>query len=176
MAGLRTSINRGVVAYGPAGRSPNGCRPQSHPRHGLPRNAPHRLLHVGAEERSRAPVATASVAPTDATTVADLELVNQSNYYDYLRSAGDELVVVDFYTDWCGPCKMIYPELVKMAGEYEAVHFVKFKITKENKELGKALGVRVAPTFFLYRSSRKVADMTGARVEKLRALVEEHRK
>ena len=61
----------------------------------------------------------------------------------------------------CGPCKVMLPHLEQMSGELgESVKMVKFNCSKENKELGKELGIRVAPTFQLYRQSKKVRNET----------------
>ena len=57
----------------------------------------------------------------------------------------------------CGPCKVMLPHLEQMSQELgETVKVVKFNCSKENKDLGKSLGIRVAPTFHLYRKSEKV--------------------
>jgi len=82
------------------------------------------------------------------------------------------LTVVDFYTDWCGPCKVMLPELYKLQDEMPHIKIVKFNCNKQNKDLGKALNIRVAPTFHLYRNSQKVGEMTGAKIDKLRNLIE----
>jgi thioredoxin 1 len=105
------------------------------------------------------------------------EAIRELNKDDFFQVLGEAttLVVVDFYTEWCGPCKMIYPDLVKMANSYEGrVQFTKLNCNKENKEIGVKLKIKVAPTFHLYRNSEKVAEMTGAKVDKLKALIESH--
>ena len=57
----------------------------------------------------------------------------------------------------CGPCKVMLPHLEQMSQELgDSVKLVKFNCSKENKDLGKSLGIRVAPTFHLYRKSEKV--------------------
>ncbi len=57
----------------------------------------------------------------------------------------------------CGPCKMILPQLVVMAREMEGrAHIVKFNCNKYNKELGISLGIKVAPTFLLYKNGEQV--------------------
>lgn len=57
----------------------------------------------------------------------------------------------------CGPCKVMLPHLVQMAGELgDSVHVVKFNCNKDNKQMGKELGIRVAPTFHLYKKKEKV--------------------
>lgn len=71
---------------------------------------------------------------------------------------------------------MIYPQLVTMASELAptGVSIVKFNCNAANKDLAKAVGIRVAPTFQLYKGGVKVAEMTGAKVDKLRELINEH--
>ena len=76
----------------------------------------------------------------------------------------------------CGPCKLILPQLVDLQAELgeSKVRIVKFNCNKDNKELGQSLNIRVAPTFHLYKRSEKVAEMTGAKVDKLRELIDAH--
>lgn len=76
---------------------------------------------------------------------------------------------------WCGPCKLIYPKLVELSLQWESqgVAFVKVDCNADFKQVGKELAIRVAPTFHLYRKGEKVAEMTGAHVDRLKALVEE---
>lgn len=116
--------------------------------------------------------AAASAASSDAATEEGLRELTKDDFWQYLEEAGSKLTVVDFFTDWCGPCKVMYPLLVKMAEAQPDVNFVKLNCNKYNKELGKKLDVKVAPTFHLYKDSEKVADMTGAKVEELQKLIE----
>ena len=53
--------------------------------------------------------------------------------------------------------------------------FAKLNCNKYNKELGVQLGVKVAPTFQLYKNSVKVAEMTGAKIDALKELVAKHK-
>lgn len=104
---------------------------------------------------------------------AGLFELNKDTFYDYLKQEADKLVIVDFYTDWCGPCKIMYPQLVKLQEEMPHIRIVKFNCNKANKDLGVQLKIRVAPTFHLYRNNEKVAEMTGAKLEKLVGLINE---
>ncbi len=67
-------------------------------------------------------------------------------------------VVVDFWAEWCGPCKMIAPALDEISNEMEG----KAKITKlnidENPELAAQFGVRSIPTLMIFKGG-EVADM-----------------
>lgn len=95
---------------------------------------------------------------------------------EYLRADEQKgmLIVIDCYTEWCGPCKMIYPDLVKLSAELEPkARIVKFNCNKANKELGVELKIKVAPTFLLFQDGEKVGEMTGAKLEKLKSLISE---
>jgi thioredoxin 1 len=111
---------------------------------------------------STAAAVTTTEAPSPASTAPALKELTKEDFQSFLDAAGDKLVVVDFFTDWCGPCKLILPQLVELSAELEPkATIVKFNCNQHNKELAKALGIKVAPTFHLYKNGTKVADMTG---------------
>ena len=59
-------------------------------------------------------------------------------------------VVVDFYADWCGPCKMVSPVLESLSTEYEGrVRFVKVDVD-DNQELSSKYGIMSIPTVMLF--------------------------
>jgi thioredoxin 1 len=114
---------------------------------------------------------SAPLADTTPLPEADI-----NTFHPLLAAAGDALVVVDFYTSWCGPCKLIAPKLALWNAELQpAVQFIKVNCNKEFAPLGKQLGIKVAPTFHLYRKGALLAVLTGAKEEALRALIEEHK-
>ncbi|KAL4423146.1 hypothetical protein ABPG77_007799 [Micractinium sp. CCAP 211/92] len=133
-------------------------------------------------EEAKKPGSTAAAAPEGASVATEapavgktLREVTQDDFYEVINSHGDKLTVVDCYTEWCGPCKMILPTLVQWAEELEGrVEIIKFNCNKYNKELGIALGIKVAPTFLLYKNGEQMASMTGAKTEQLRELIEQH--
>lgn len=62
---------------------------------------------------------------------------------------GDKPCIVDFYADWCQPCKIASPILEELAKEYEGQIYV-YKInTEKERELASAFGIRSIPTFML---------------------------
>lgn len=88
--------------------------------------------------------------------------VTKDSFYPTLSSMTETLLVVDCYTQWCGPCAALFPRVVELAKKYEgSVKFVKLNCNQENKELAKGFGVRSVPTFFLFKGQEKVAGFTG---------------
>ena len=82
-------------------------------------------------------------------------------------------VLVDFWADWCGPCHMQMPVLVKLVGE----HAGKFLLAKVNTDTERRLaqehGIRSLPTMRLYKDGRVVEEILGAQTEStLRTLLD----
>lgn len=71
-------------------------------------------------------------------------------------------VVVDFWAEWCGPCKMIGPSLEEISGEMAGkVKIVKLNID-ENPELGAQFGVRSIPTLLMFKAGAIASNLVGA--------------
>jgi thioredoxin 1 len=72
-------------------------------------------------------------------------------------------VVVDFWAPWCGPCRMVAPELEKLAGRVgDGAKFVKVNID-ENQELAVRFGVMSIPTIAKFVEGKMAAQVVGAK-------------
>ena len=93
--------------------------------------------------------------------MATVKVTDQSFDTDVLKS--QEPVVVDFWAEWCGPCRMIGPALEEISTEMAG----KVKIAKinidENPQIAAKLGIRSIPTLFIYKDGQKVDQMVGAK-------------
>lgn len=69
-------------------------------------------------------------------------------------------VLVDFYADWCGPCKMIAPVLEQIAAESDAFKIVKLNVD-ENMAVAQKYGVRAIPTLFVMKNGEVAAQKAG---------------
>jgi thioredoxin 1 len=87
--------------------------------------------------------------------------VDKDNFQSEVLQSS-EPVVVDFWAEWCGPCKMIAPALEEISTEMQG----KVKIAKlnidENQELAVQFGVRSIPTLLIFKNGELAANMIGA--------------
>ncbi len=88
-----------------------------------------------------------------------LEL-NDSNFDEAINS--DKPVLVDFWAEWCGPCKMIGPVVEELAGEYEGKAVIAKLNVDENPQVTARFGVRSIPTLLVFKNGQVVDKQVGA--------------
>jgi len=100
-------------------------------------------------------------------------VADANQFKQKLAEAGDKLVVVDFYAQWCGPCKMIAPKIEALAGTMNNVVFLKVDVD-EAEDVAMDNKISCMPTFIFFKNSTKVDELSGANYEKFVELVNKH--
>jgi thioredoxin 1 len=100
--------------------------------------------------------------------------VTDASFDDEILKAGKP-VLVDYWAEWCGPCKMIAPTLDEAAESFAAqLDFAKINID-ENQQTPARFGVRGIPTLMLFKDGEVVATKVGALSKsQLAAFIEAH--
>ncbi|TKA64049.1 Thioredoxin [Cryomyces minteri] len=91
--------------------------------------------------------------------------------FDAAMKEKGTLMVVDFFATWCGPCKVIAPQVVKFSDTYTDARFYKLDVD-EVPDVAQELGIRAMPTFMLFRDGEKVAEVVGANPKALEAAIQ----
>ncbi len=86
--------------------------------------------------------------------------VNKENFENEVLRA-DKPVLLDFYADWCGPCRMIAPVLDEIAAEHPEYKICKVNVD-EQSELAEKFGVMSIPSLFVIKNGEVVNQALGA--------------
>merc|ERR1712154_744248 len=125
---------------------------------------------------TRSSQASFSKAPARhfSATMADKEGVHNLTSradFDTAMATKDTLMVLDCFATWCGPCKVIAPQVVKMSDTYKDARFYKIDVD-DVPEVAQELGVRAMPTFFLFKNGEKVSEVVGANPKALETAIQ----
>ena len=73
----------------------------------------------------------------------------------------NNLVLVDFWAEWCGPCKSLHPIFTRMAKKYKQVRFARVNVD-DAQDIAMKYGVQSIPTFIMFKNGEIVDRMVGA--------------
>ena len=87
-----------------------------------------------------------------------MELTSQD--FDQKKSE-NELLLVDFWAEWCGPCKSMHPIFSRMAKKYKSVRFARVNVDNA-QDIARRYGVQSIPTFIMFKNGEVANTMVGA--------------
>ena len=87
--------------------------------------------------------------------------VNKNNFENEVLKS-DKKVLIDFYADWCGPCRMVGPVLEEIAAEHPEYKICKVNVDEEN-ELAASFKVMSIPALFVLENGKVVNQSLGAK-------------
>ena len=86
--------------------------------------------------------------------------ITDSNFEEVI--SGDKPVLVDFWAEWCGPCRMVGPIVEELAGEYDGKAVIGKVDVDSNPEVSAKFGIRSIPTLLLFKNGEVVDKQVGA--------------
>ena len=92
----------------------------------------------------------------DETGVTEL---NSSNFEQTISSEIPSLV--DFWAEWCGPCRTMHPVFTRLARKFKKIRFARLNID-ENRDIATKLGIQAIPIFIMFKNGKPVDRLVGA--------------
>jgi thioredoxin 1 len=86
--------------------------------------------------------------------------ITDSNFEEIINS--DQPILVDFWAEWCGPCKMIGPVVEELAGDYEGKAIIGKVDVDSNPNVASQFGIRSIPTLLFFKGGQIVDKQVGA--------------
>ena len=105
---------------------------------------------------------------------ANIVTLTSSNFDDEIKQAATP-ILVDFWAEWCGPCRMVTPVLEKLVDEYAGKARVGKVNVDEQSGLAAKFGVQSIPTLLLFKEGKVVEQFIGATTrDELAKLIDKH--
>lgn len=146
-----------------------GCSQNNKKQEGISKGLPSRVESESKAEKVGQSVAgssnqSASVGKVQVLTASDFrkKIMDYESHPEEWVFAGSRPAIIDFYTTWCGPCKMMAPLVESLAGKYAGkIDFYKVDIDQES-ELASVFGISSIPTFLFIPVKGKPSVQMGA--------------
>lgn len=86
-----------------------------------------------------------------------MKIINSNEFNETIETG---ITLVDFFAEWCGPCKMMGPVLEELSNQYADVEFVKVNID-DNMDLAERFQIMSIPTVYIFKDGQVIGKNTG---------------
>jgi thioredoxin 1 len=100
-----------------------------------------------------------------------LEITDQKVYEKLIKD--NKIVFIDFYAQWCGPCKRISPYIEELSEIFDNVKFIKIDV-EQMEELSISFKIEAMPTFVILKNGKEETRIVGCDKDKLKKMLKEY--
>lgn len=94
--------------------------------------------------------------------VQDETGVNELNSSNFEQTISSEIpTLVDFWAEWCGPCRVMHPVFTRLARKFKKIRFARLNID-ENRDIATKLEIQAIPIFIMFKNGKPVDRLVGA--------------
>lgn len=102
-----------------------------------------------------------------------VQIDSKDNFDTLSKENTEKLVVVDFYADWCGPCKLLGPKLEEFAKEHEDVVFCKVNVDDVD-DFATEHAIRALPTVMFFKGGKELKKVVGMKMPEIEEAISTH--
>ena len=93
--------------------------------------------------------------------VDETPVIELTSHNFYQEISNNQLMLVDFCAEWCGPCKSMHPVFTRMAKKYKQIRFARVNVD-DSQDIAMKYGVQSIPTFIMFKNGEIANRMVGA--------------